>query len=139
MAITAKCLLCEEKEVETFVSSNVIAKSKEEAAQLLGLELVKHVMGAHPDKLGQKATGRVDRATGAIEMAMAGEVVILAGVMNGFLITRFFESEDEEFEQQKEELRDKLCEAIMWGSKDEEFEDEDERATCDSEEKEVAT
>lgn len=129
MPISAKCLLCEEKEVEIFVSSNVIAKSKEEAAQLLGLELVKHVMGAHPDKLGQKATGRVDRATGAIEMAMAGEVVILAGVMNGFLISRFFESEDEEFEQQKEELRDKLCEAIMWGSKDEEFEDEDERPT----------
>lgn len=126
MAIKAKCLLCAEKEIETEVSSNVIAKSKEEAAQLLGLELVKHIMGAHPDRLGQQATGRVDRATGAVEIAMGGEVVVLAGVMNGFLITRFFESEDRDFEEQKEEIRDKLCEAIMWGSRDEEFEDEDE-------------
>ena len=134
MAIIAKCLLCEEKEIETFVSSSIIAKSDEEASQLLGMELVKHIMGSHPERLGQKPTGRIDKASGGMEMGMSGEIPQIAVMINGFLITRFFSSENEMFEVQKEEMRDKLCEAIMWGAPLEEEEELDEDPLPDEQE-----
>lgn len=120
MPISAKCLLCEEKGQEVNISNNIISKDNKEAAQLLGMSMVEHIMGAHPEKLGRVATGKIDKQ-GNREVMMGGEIPVISATMNGFLITRFFESDNEEFEREKEETRDRLCEEIMYGVEDEEF------------------
>lgn len=121
--IQVRCMLCLEKELEKItmenfesflesrpydISSNLITKSFEDSMQALGIEMLKHVEACHREEITK--------------------LQLLVPHFAGFHITKLFETKDEDsrFEEEKEKIRDKLCEEVMRFAPEEEFEDEDE-------------
>ena len=91
------------------ISSTILGKNLMEDMQLLGQAMLLHLQLVHPKELNR--------------------VALLAIHWNGFNVMKFFESKSEEdiFEKEKEQMRDKLVEEVMMFAPDyeEEFEDED--------------
>lgn len=123
MATRVRCLLCLDKLNETTkegeplietkydIFSPLIPKSDEEETINLGQELVKHLQAHHSSKLKMLS--------------------LLQAHWNGFNIMKYFETEaeDSKFEKDKEVIRERMCEEVMYGApvdeEDDEFEDED--------------
>lgn len=100
------------------ISSTILGKNLMEDMQLLGQAMLLHLQLVHPKELNR--------------------VALLAIHWNGFNVMKFFESKSEEdiFEKEKEQMRDKLVEEVMMFAPDyeEEFEDEDDEEFEDEDE-----
>lgn len=135
MSLSVRCLLCIDKELARLqklaeqekwseeklsekrekavelaaydIRSKIIAKSTEEEMQLLGQELLMHVMNSHEDE--------------------AKKLAILSMQANGFQLLKFFETKDSEslFETEKEKMRTMILEETMRYDCSDEDEDEE--------------
>jgi hypothetical protein len=126
--IKVRCILCLEKKLEGKSNDEIIkleqstqynifspniAKDDIQAMQDLGQQLVAHLQANHPEELQKLALLQVH--------------------WNGFNVMKLFESnEDNIFEQQKEEMRDKLIEEVMgFAPEGEEEEEEESKVTIE--------
>lgn len=89
------------------IRSSIIGRNNIEDNQLLGAELVKHMQASHMQEL-QK-------------------IAVMSASWNGFNVAKYFETESPEsnFEKEKEEMREKFLEEVMFAAPDEEEEIED--------------
>lgn len=108
MAIKVLCLLCQDRNKTVEIQSKLISKSKIEEMNNIGLEMAEHLKLFHNKELMQMVNSMAP--------------------WNGFNVLKYFieEKEDSEFEEEKESMRDKLCEMVMYGApeEDEEFDEE---------------
>lgn len=107
--IKVNCLLCEmlpePKKVELF--SKIISKNEQDAMRHLGEVLTSHITANHPEALDEIAHSMPMWAT--------------------FNLLKYFDEvglEESKYEEEKEDMRDKLAAMLMFGADEEEEEDD---------------